>query len=222
MKQQARQAVWAGLVWSAVAIAGCAESRLSSGGESATLRECASSDCMLNTDAGIDPGEAAPEPDDVTPESPSIVEPSAPPPSFASYQLALESCGTVRESAYRGESHAELQALLLGDWFMCERGAWWGADEVGIRIDPNGRWTLLLLEGESIALARDVSAKGDYIWGDNGTGSGGTPAILMDLAANPGDISWEVYTPTFSDAPLRMYEWPVGRGDHEIELIAAH
>jgi hypothetical protein len=188
-------------------------------GDSVTLRECAGSECTPGADAGTEP-EVVPEEPEVVPE-PEVMEPATPPPTFASYQQALESCGLVRETAYQGESHEELQALMLRDWFMCERGAWWDQNEIGMRIEPNGRWTLLLLEGDSIVLARDVSQKGDYIWGDNGTGSGGTPSILMDLAANPGDTSWNVYTPTFSDAPLRMYEWPSSRNDHAIELIGA-
>jgi len=56
--------------------------------------------------------------------------------------------------------------------------------------------------------------------GDNGSGSGGTAAILMDLASNPGDNSWNAYTPTFSDDPFRMYEWP-HMSDHELALIPA-
>jgi hypothetical protein len=118
------------------------------------------------------------------------------------YTAAAAWCGQPRESVYLATSGEELLALIVGDWFSCTPGAL-GAAEVGIRFLPEERYELLFEADGGIETGLDAATRGTWQLGDNGTGSGGDPAILIQSDAEPGG-GWWVLTPNFSNDPLRF------------------
>jgi hypothetical protein len=171
---------------------------------------CTGGSCRLVVQSSIDEDAGALETDASAADATAPSLPSA----LETKRLECqESVGTLSLS----ETEEELEQRILGRWYTCENDALFEQGEVGIEFLPDYTFNLLVVEERELVSGSGSNRNGTWQLGDNGTGSGGDPAILLQLDSEPNG-GFTVYTPAFTDDLGRMR---VEVSGNEVDLVTA-